>query len=289
MIIIFCSKMVYLPLSYYVKNINNYFVDMQVDSKIVLYTTPEYVKTYVVDNNIKKSFLIYIQKACDSPSTHCNKEFLINIEQMMNFDYKKWFSPDEVINSSMNIVDYSVANIDIAKKNNPDLDIFHIPYLFHKQGMHNENLYDVCIIGSYSEYRNKVHQELSLVGLRVIYVYNAYGEYCENILNESKIILNVHYIKESNILETIRCYQALYNRKIVISEDSIYDKNNDLDNLIIYSPYDKLLHTVMTVLRDYDHYKKKIDDFCFDKIKHEHKTLMMNFLDKYKYYDYISS
>lgn len=289
MIRIFCSKIVYLFLSYYIKNINKYFVDMQIDSQIILYTDPSYVERYIIDNNIRNSFVIYVQRPCTSPKANNNKEFLINTEQMMDVNYKPWFKTNNIAYSTLNIIDYNVTNIGIIHKMNPCLDVCHIPYLFHKEGLHNECLYDVCIIGSYSDHRNKIYQELCGAKINTIFIYDKYDEYCENIMNESRIILNLHYIEETNILETIRCYQALYNKKIVISENSIYDETDELDNLIIYSPYEKIKDTVIDVLKNYDDYKRKIDNFDYNQIKCKHDTLMKNFLDKYKYYDHASS
>lgn len=290
MIKIFCNKFVYQCVSQYVNNINKYFLDLHINSQIVLYTKDTYIGEYVITNNIKNSFIIYIQRQIYvSPKEYHNKEFIFNIEQMINFDFKPWFNTHCIANSGINIVDYNITNINIIRNINPTSDIYHIPYLYHDEGIHNEPLYDVCLIGSFSEHRNNIYQNLLKNGISTIFVYNKFGDICDNIISESKIVLNIHYTSETNILETIRCYQGLYKKKIVVSEDSIYDVNNDLDNLIVYSPYEKLVDTVKNVLADFGTYKKRIDNFDFDKIKHKHRTLMDNFLQQYKYFDLCGS
>lgn len=286
MIKIFCRKFIHLCLSYFIDNINKYFIDMGINSEIILYTNESYIEKYIIENNVKNSFIIYIQThpknsiSCD----YHNVEFLFNIEQMKKYEYRT-LDVEALVHHNINIIDYNTVNINFAKKINETAELYYIPYLYHDEGNKNEMLYDVCIIGSYSEHRNNIYNELIEKGCNAVYIYNKYGKECDNIISESKIILNLHYLAETDILETIRCYQALYKKKVVISEKSLYDENNDLDNLIIYSPYNEIVDKVFDVLKNYSIHKKKLDDFNYTKIKHEHQMIIANFLHYYKYFD----
>lgn len=285
MIIIFSERIVFRCVSNYIQNIEKYLTDLNIDARIVIYNNPNYIYKYIVDNNIKNSFILYVQLfLSSSPLEYNNKEFVINIEQMKTLEYRKHFNIENLANNINSTIDYNQININNVLSINSKKEIYYIPYLYCVDNIILENNYDVCIVGSSSPHRINMYNKLKENNINVVYVNNTYGDECERYIGESKILLNIHYIPESDILETFRCYSALYKKKVVISENSVYDCNNELDNLIIYSHYDDLINTVISTLSNYEKIKKSIDNFNFKKIYFDHREQIKSFLNDSGYY-----
>jgi len=112
-----------------------------------------------------------------------------------------------------------------------------------------ENTYewDVCFVGWMSDRRWRIVEGLMAGGAKVNViniVCDTYGDVRDNMIAKSKILLNVHYSDGWNCFEQIRCFPWINTGKIVVSEDS-YDK----DDRVIFAEYDKLVDTVLEVLK----------------------------------------
>jgi hypothetical protein len=115
------------------------------------------------------------------------------------------------------------------------------------------------MIGGTSEHRLNLLKLLENNGLKCFNI-RSFGEERDRKINKCKIIINSHYVPESNILETIRCYPILFHKIIVVSEKSIYDKNIKLNDSIIFCDYNQVLSKVKEVLENYEKFQK----LCFD-------------------------
>lgn len=162
-----------------------------------------------------------------------NKVILYNLEQLI---FHKW---DIYISHwiyAFHIWDYSQINIDYVKKNNFPamkhtlLEIGYSKYYEKEFDHDNTNNTDIIFIGNMSERRKWFLTQL----MNVRHIEHVYFDYYQNIVNENKYFLNIHY-QEPAILEEIRIIPLLCNRKVIFSERGCDDYlNKKYDNVIYY-------------------------------------------------------
>lgn len=147
-----------------------------------------------------------------------------------------------------------------------------MPFVLNKELGFNDlnwdNLkYDIFFYGNKNTRREKILNELSKY-FKIKIGWGIYGEKKIDYILRSKIILNVHYYEEAG-LETCRFNEILNYNKVIISENSLLDKQNiDLyRNIVVMvdnidenlSNIDKLIEYIKYFLI-YDNYLKKIND-----------------------------
>lgn len=81
---------------------------------------------------------------------------------------------------------------------------------------------DVLFFGTMNERRYKIMANINdnLPGVKIQVATNTWGKDLEQIINRSKIILNIHYYDYSFVQEQIRLFPLLINDKCVLSETS---------------------------------------------------------------------
>ena len=138
--------------------------------------------------------------------------YIINFEQLSRDNIL-----DEVINLSkkFKIINYSLENHRLMNSNNS----IYIPYQFNCNEIFNyKKIFNVCFIGCFSPYRKGVlNNKILKNNIKII---NKFGKERDQEIFKFKIILNIHYNKEYNILEEIRINRCIFNKVIVISETS---------------------------------------------------------------------
>ena len=132
------------------------------------------------------------------------------------------------------ILDYSLENIKIFKNNG--LDAIHFPYgwtPFHEyNGLIGNKDIDIIFLGSKSERRDSI---LNSYGNSIYYRDSIFGEQYDDIVNRSKISLNIHNYDGSSILEVTRIVPLVSRGVLVVSErsdDKYYDDR--MEGVIIY-------------------------------------------------------
>ena len=132
------------------------------------------------------------------------------------------------------ILDYSLENIKIFKNNS--LDAIHFPYgwtPFHEyNGLIGNKDIDIIFLGSKSERRDKI---LNSYGKSIYYRDSIFGEHYDEIVNRSKISLNIHNYDGRSILEVARIVPLVSRGVLVVSErsdDKYYDDR--MEGVIIY-------------------------------------------------------
>ena len=81
----------------------------------------------------------------------------------------------------------------------------------------------------------------ALEGLNVVDFMGKWGDERDQIIRDSKILLNIHWNPQDyNIFESIRCYHALEYKTIVVSQESTDPELVLLKDMIIF-----LLHILL--------------------------------------------
>ena len=124
---------------------------------------------------------------------------------------------------------------------------------------------DVLWYGSLNERRTHILQQLHDRGFKVKALFGVYGEERDAFIARSKIVLNIHFY-ESKVLEIVRIFYLLANKRFVISE-----KGNDReleepirDGLVI-TEYDALVEECAKYLTE-DALRNEIAEKGFSRI-----------------------
>ena len=218
--------------------------------------------------NSKNIYIFFGLHYVNYPIINSPNIYYINLEQLtMDGSHSKYNMLENVINKTINLLDYSQGNINILTKYN--IQSKYIPYQVNFDEVLNyTKIYDICMCCSYNE--------------RIGYIYNAFitnnshcignpslwGKDRDDILFRSKILINIHHReKDYNILEEIRITRCILNKIIVISEYSLDYEKYPLSKYIIYSNYDNIISKVSDVLSNYDsYYNDCYKDFNINEI-----------------------
>lgn len=163
-----------------------------------------------------------------------------------------------ILRNAMAIWDYSPSNIEFLRRKG-FTNIYHVPIGFHR----NNELFrprkkpaiDVIFIGSQSQRRSKIINELIENGVKAEHHNFLFGEERDRVISNSKIAINIHATDELKQLETPRVSFLLTNRVLVVSEES---DHNPFRDGVIYSPYDQLVSTCLNILKINEEKREKI-------------------------------
>ena len=112
--------------------------------------------------------------------------------------------------------------------------------------------FDFLFIGSLSERRIALLEGLKKRGYAVGAITDsnkAFGMQRDQVIADSKVILNIHCFDDLNNLETVRISYLLANRAVVVSESSDHDPYG---GAISYANYDEMVDQCISVLADVD-------------------------------------
>lgn len=271
--IFFIEKHKYCYFSDYINSIKRYFVFFE----IVLYDAKN-ISENILKNNNNNNVFIFIQKIpnCINKNVLFNKKYyVLNTEQ---YSYTQHREPN------VNLIDYSKENIIYSKKYlNTKNNIIHFPYGINKQEIFNyEKIYDVCIVCTMSDRRLKIIDEMKKQGIKINIITNLFDLQRDEILMRHKILINIHNSDNYKIYENIRCDRCVFNKIIVISENSFCSKINNLKKFIIFRNYDKLAKITKKILDNYNYYYNlifnKFDNFIKSYNEKLNKTYQKNIL-----------
>jgi hypothetical protein len=109
--------------------------------------------------------------------------------------------------------------------------------------------------------------------------FNCFNEELKELMQNTKILINVHQSDYENTFEEIRILPALLNKVLVISEPSPLNELLPYNRLIIWANYDNIIEKTKEVLENYDTYFNDI--FCQENVNllnNLHGTNQMNLL-----------
>ena len=195
---------------------------------------PIYIKDEKKPNNIVFNSLPYFSNEC--------KVGFLNTEHNtdhVNLNYNKMY-----INNSIDYYDYSLSNINIfgrgtylPYKNNPN-EINKLINFINKP-----KKFDVCLVGTKSERRNIIVEQIKCNNITIDYIQGFGGERDERI-GRCKILLNIHMYDNWKVYEEIRCERWRFAGMTIISEKCI----DILPEGIIECTLDNVIEKIKTTL-----------------------------------------
>lgn len=171
---------------------------------------------------------------------------IINTEQLTRLDWNKYIS--KYIELGFKVYSYSLS--DIIQKDG----LSYLPYGHNKDEidkltnfMNQEIKYDVAFCGYMNNRRKKLLNQLTNKGLRVLILVDTWEDKRDEEIAKSRILLNIHFLEDYKVYESIRCDRWLMVGMPVISEESLYpfiEHHN-----LFWASYDNLVDKVFDVLK----------------------------------------
>ncbi len=217
--------------------------------------------------------LLNILQAYDS------KKILINTEYYENLNISKYF---DIINNKPNfyLFEYNILNINYLKNTNKNIDYQFIPLCYSSflENYYNSRIVkktfiekdiDILFLGKLNRRRKNIINPLTQK-YKIVTKYNfddkGNTELC-NLIERSKIVLNVLFYKSNIIFDYYRNSFILSTRTLLITEKSTSKDYNvedgllELENNIINVEYDKIIETVDYYMDNMteDKYNKLVD------------------------------
>ena len=211
-------------------------------------------------------------------STYDSKKILINTEYYENFNISKYL---DFINNKPNfyLFEYNILNINYLKNTNKNIDYQFIPLCYSSflEDYYNSRIVkktfiekdiDILFLGKLNRRRKNIINHLTQK-YKIVTKYNfddkGNTELC-NLIERSKIVLNVLFYKSNIIFDYYRNSFILSTRTLLITEKStskdynIEDGLLELENNIINVEYDKIIETVDYYLKNSsEEYNKLVD------------------------------
>jgi RNAse (barnase) inhibitor barstar len=194
------------------------------------------------------------------------KYILYQIEQSTSTHI---FNLIKLIDKSIFVWDFSIKNYSVYDKMVPLSKFFYMPFTFCADNtkINKENKYDILFYGLLNERRIMI---LTLLAqkYRVYTAQGVYGMDLDNLISESRMVINIHYYKDP-ALETARINEILQHNKLVISElahlDDEFNMSRYNDTIIYFDEinekYDNMqqLYNVVDYYLNDDNYNRVID------------------------------
>ena len=201
------------------------------------------------NKNLRQKIYCYIHEPLTLLSRSNSKEesllIRLTIKKLNKFRY-------------VNIITYSKYNIELCKKLFPDRKCYYLPInYYNNKELKREKDLDIMINYRSNNLYNKSIINIDDIKNNNILILNDWGKERDEKFSRLKIFINLHRLKNSNILETLRIHNLIHNRVIVISERCI-DYSDSLSDYVIYEDSNKLLKKSLEVLENYEYYYNKI-------------------------------
>ena len=212
-------------------------------------------------------------------STYDSKKILINTEYYENLNVSKYF---DFINNKPNfyVFEYNILNINYLKNTNKNIDYQFIPLCYSSflEDYYNSRIVkktfiekdiDILFLGKLNRRRKNIINPLTQK-YKIVTKYNfddkGNTELC-NLIERSKIVLNVLFYKSNIIFDYYRNSFILSTRTLLITEKSTSKDYNvedgllELENNIINVEYDKIIETVNNYMNNMteEKYNKLVD------------------------------
>lgn len=251
----------------YIESILNYLNEKNIRCKLVLdYYLPK-IKSYLISPNDYYIFVGQVPPEIN-PDNHKNlKLFLINTEQFNDTLWVRDVKP-YIDNSSIKLLDYSLANITLTNKYYNKL-VYYLPYQVNYSEIYNiEKTKSVALVGRFSDKRKQIVSDVSASGI-IIDVVTGWKSERDSKLFQYKILLNIRGgNRPYNIFEEMRCNRCIFNKMIIITDKHSGLNDNPLRKYIIECEDSAIPSTLINVLKNYTKIHKKLfDDFDIQKIK----------------------
>ncbi len=197
-------------------------------------------------------------------SSHLNKPYIVYQMEILDDhqghlkNYPKYL---DFLSRALSVWDYSPKNFEYLKSKGLK-NLSYVPPGYHPacenfSWQESPHEFDFLFIGSLSPRRSEFLQSLINTGYRVGAITQnngAFGENRDQVIANSKIIVNVHCFDDLDVLETVRISYLLSNHAVVISEASDHDPYH---GAVGYAPYSELVDYCCKVLEDAQNLKAR--------------------------------
>ncbi len=197
-------------------------------------------------------------------SSHLNQPYIVYQMEILDDhqghlkNYPKYL---DFLSRALSVWDYSPKNFEYLKSKGLK-NLSYVPPGYHSacenfSWQESPHEFDFLFIGSLSPRRSEFLQSLINTGYRVGAITQnngAFGENRDQVIANSKIIVNVHCFDDLDVLETVRISYLLSNHAVVISEASDHDPYH---GAVGYAPYSELVDYCCKVLEDAQNLKAR--------------------------------
>ena len=205
----------------------------------------------LISSHLKQPYIVYQMEILDDHQGH-----LKNYPKYLDF-----------LSRALSVWEYSPKNFEYLKSKGLK-NLSYVPPGYHPacenfSWQESPHEFDFLFIGSLSPRRSEFLQSLINTGYRVGAITQnngAFGENRDQVIANSKIIVNVHCFDDLDVLETVRISYLLSNHAIVISEASDHDPYL---GAVGYAPYSELVDYCCKVSQDAQNLKaRSIDGYA---------------------------
>jgi hypothetical protein len=265
----------------------------------------EYIYDFKNLNNEKNTIIItniysINEKLLHVLNTYESKIILINTEHYYNLNVHKII---DFINNKLNfyILEYNILNINYYKSNKKNINYFFVPLCYNK---YIENYYynqvtkkdvkdkdiDIFFFGSINERRSTILNSLEKKYKVVIMSGKSdefYNKIICNLIESSKIVLNILYYENDKIFDYYRNSLVLITKTLLIYEKSV-NKNYEIEdgllnveNNTINVDYTDIINTVDKYMSiSEDEYNNIVDKQYEAFKKYEMENKVVDFFGK---------
>ena len=224
----------------------------KLDLQLYLYDNPEDQKYSPYDR------YIFFQYA---PKPEPNFIF-VNTEQISRQEY--FDNAEKALHQGTPLIDYSPENIYLLVKIPRRKFLLRYQYLSRevdalKSWIPEKPLVDVVFVGTMSPKRGQIIDALRAKGITVCIV-QGWGEQRDRELVKGKLLLNLHFHETYGVYESIRCDRLIFSGMMVVTEKSLHQDKNDINELLFIAEYKNIVSKVEEILGDYENIKKEFMD-----------------------------
>lgn len=227
------------------------------------------LELYLYDDPQKQQYSCFDRYIFMQYAPHPEPNFLfINTEQTSRQEYLD--QAQKVIQSGVPLIDYSQENLYYMKSIPGKKFLLRYQYLeteieklkSYRRSDVDQPLVDVAFVGTMSPKRQKILEELHKTGVKIQMV-SGWKDVRDKQLMRGKILLNIHYSDSYSVYESIRCDRCVFAGMMVVTEKSIHQEQNDINELLFVEEYSNLVPRVLEILNNYDsvreEFEKKLD------------------------------
>ncbi len=140
--------------------------------------------------------------------------------------------------------------------------------------------YDVVFVGEMTPRRADLIRDLQARGIKTAQVTCTFGDACDALVAEAKILLNIQFKKDSKIYPHIRCDRWIFAGKLIVSEECLDWDQLDIHHNVIFAPYEQLVDKIEEVLAAFEHFQREYTNNDLNKIAQERERHWHRFIEQ---------
>lgn len=131
---------------------------------------------------------------------------------------------------------------------------------------------DVLFYGGINERRKKIIDQLRQLGIKVMALFNVFGQERDKYIAKSKMVLNIKYY-EGNYFEAVRISYLLANQKFVVSE-RVKEVEEPYQKGIVFGDYEDLVEICQRYLKNNEDREYKAEEGFWNFSKYKQSDIL---------------